>query len=91
MHTLLEEKKLNPLVALERIGKFFKNYAYLEINDGSGSNSVLIDEDLFCYIVEKYDGLSRMMQLSQTVEDRSNYISRHIYEINLRGFNMLSN
>jgi hypothetical protein len=41
--------------------------------------------------VEKYDGLSRMMELSTTTEDRSGYISRHIYELNLRGFNMLSN
>lgn len=91
MHILLEEKKLNPLIAIERISKFFTNYKYLDINDGSGSNSVLIDEDLFCYIVEKYDGLSRMMELSTTTEDRSGYISRHIYELNLRGFNMLSN
>ena len=91
MHILLEEKKLNPLIAIERISKFFTNYKYLDINYGSGSNSVLIDEDLFCYIVEKYDGLSRMMELSTTTEDRSGYISRHIYELNLRGFNMLSN
>ena len=68
MHILLEEKKLNPLIAIERISKFFTNYKYLDINDGSGSNSVLIDEDLFCYIVEKYDGLSRMMELSTTTE-----------------------
>lgn len=64
MHILLEEKKLNPLLSIDRINKFFVNYKYLEINDGSSSGSVLIDEDLFCYIVEKYDGLSRMMELS---------------------------
>ena len=87
MHILLEEKKLNPLLSVERIGKFFTNYKYLETNEGS----VLIDEDLFCYIVEKYDGLSRMMELSMTTEDRSSYISRHIYELNMRGFNMMSN
>lgn len=64
MHILLEEKKLLPLISLERIAKFLTNYKYLDINDGGNSNSVLIDEDLFCYIVEKYDGISRMMELS---------------------------
>jgi hypothetical protein len=91
MHILLEEKKLLPLISLERIGKFFSNYKYLEINDGGNSSSVLIDEDLFCYIVEKYDGISRMMELSLAANDKSSYISRHIYEINSRGLNMLSN
>jgi hypothetical protein len=52
---------------------------------------VLIDEDLFCYIVEKYDGISRMLELSQAASDRSCYISRHIYELNSRGLNMMSN
>ena len=91
MHILLEEKKLLPLISLDRIVKFLTNYKYLDINDGGNSNSVLIDEDLFCYIVEKYDGISRMMELSLAANDKSSYISRHIYEINSRGLNMLSN
>lgn len=90
MHILLEEKKLLPVIAVESIEKFFVNYKYLDIQEG-GNNSVLIDEDLFCYIVEKYDGISRMMELSQAASDRSNYISRHIYELNSRGLNMMSN
>ena len=52
---------------------------------------MLIDEDLFVYIVERCDGLSRMRELSDGVNDRSGYISRHIYELNMRGLNMLSN
>ena len=68
MHILLEEKTLNPLIAIEQFSKFFTNYKYLDFKDGSGSNSVLIDEKLFRYIVEKYDGLSRMMELSTTTE-----------------------
>ena len=91
MHILLEEKKLNPLIAIEQISKFFTNYKYLDFKDGSGSNSVLIDEKLFRYIVEKYDGLSRMMELSTTTEDRSGCISRHIIELKLRFVNVLSN
>lgn len=90
MHILLEEKKLLPVISIERIQKFFVNYKYLDIQEG-GNNSVLIDEDLFCYIVEKYDGISRMMELSQAASDRSSYISRHIYELNSRGLNMMSN
>jgi hypothetical protein len=67
------------------------NYKYIELKDGKGSGSVLIDEDLFVYIVERYDGLSRMMELSQNQTDRSGYLSRHIYELNMRGMHMLSN
>lgn len=63
MHILIEEKKLLPLISIDRVCRFFSNYKYLDIQDG-GNNSVLIDEDLFCYIVEKYDGISRMMELS---------------------------
>lgn len=43
------------------------------------------------YIVERYDGLSRMMEFVNNVEDRSTYLSRHTYEINMRGFSMASN
>ena len=47
MHILIEEKKLKPLLSIERISKFLHNYKSLDINEGSGSASVLIDEDLF--------------------------------------------
>ena len=63
----------------------------MSLNDGKGSGNVLIDEDLFVYIVEKFDGLSRMRELQEGVNDRSGYLSRHIYELNMRGLNMLSN
>ena len=52
---------------------------------------MLIDEDLFVYIVEKYDGLSRMMECITNVEERSSYMSRHTYEFDLRGLNCLAN
>ena len=52
---------------------------------------MLIDEDLFVYIVERFDGLSRMRELAEGVLDRSGYLSRHIYELNMRGLHMLSN
>ena len=52
---------------------------------------MLIDEDLFVYIVERFDGLSRMRELAEGVQDRSGYLSRHIYELNMRGLHMLSN
>ena len=90
MHILIEEKKLLPLISIDRVAKFLSNYKYLDIPDG-GNNSVLIDEDLFCYIVEKYDGISRLMELSLSASDKSNYISRHIYELKSRGLHMMSN
>jgi hypothetical protein len=58
----------------------------------TGENgSVRIDEDLFVYIVEMYDGFSRLMNLIQAVEDKSSYISRHTSEISLRGLTCMSN
>ena len=91
LHILLEEKKLQPLLSIDRIVKLLSNYKWVQLNDGSGSGSVLIDEDLFVYIVEKYDGLSRMMDFVGNVEDRSTYLQRHTYEINMRGLSMASN
>jgi hypothetical protein len=41
--------------------------------------------------VERFDGLSRMRELSDGINDRSGYLSRHIYELNMRGLHMLSN
>lgn len=52
---------------------------------------MLIDEDLFVYIVERYDGLSRLLELSEQLNDRSGYLSRHTYELNMRGLHLLSN
>jgi len=52
---------------------------------------VLIDEDLFVYIVEKYDGLSRMMEFTSNVNDRSCYLQRHTHEISMRGLDLASN
>ena len=91
LHILLEEKKLQALISIERIGKLLTNYRWVELNDGSGSQSVLIDEDLFVYIVEKYDGLSRMRDFVATVEDRSTYLQRHTHEITMRGLDLVSN
>jgi len=82
---------MKPLVNIDRVAKLLLNYKYIDLNDGKGSQSVLIDEDLFVYIVEKYDGLSRMIEQAQNIEDRSCYLSRHTYEINLRGLHCLSN
>lgn len=51
----------------------------------------MIDEDLFVYIVEKYDGFSRLVELTSQFDEKSSYLQRHVFEINLRGLNMLSN
>lgn len=91
LHILLEKRKSVPLVDVARINKLLTQYSYVSLNDGKGSGNVLIDEDLFVYIVERFDGLSRMRELSEAVNDRSGYLSRHIYELNMRGLSMLSN
>lgn len=91
MHILLDQKKAEPLVDIARVNNLLTKYTYIAGQDGKGSGSVLIDEDLFVYIVERFDGLSRMRELSEAMSDRSGYLSRHIYELNMRGLHMLSN
>ena len=91
MHILLEKKKAKPLLDIARVNKLMTTYAFVSLNDGKGSGNVLIDEDLFVYIVERFDGLSRMRELSENMSDRSGYLSRHIYELNMRGLSMMSN
>jgi hypothetical protein len=92
LHIVLEERKLSPLASVERICRLLGNYKYIQLQDGTpGNTSVLIDEDLFVYIVEKYDGISRMMEFVAGVEDKSTYLQRHIYELGMRGLNMMSN
>ena len=90
MHILLEGKRSEPLIDIARIEKLLRGYRYIETQDGQGS-TVLIDEDLFVYIVERYDGLSRLLELSEQLNDRSGYLSRHTYELNMRGLHLLSN
>ena len=51
----------------------------------------MIDEDLFIYIVERYDGFSRLVEQATAVDERAQYISRHSHELNLRGLDMLAN
>ena len=77
---------------IERISNLLGNYKYIQLNDGtSGNSAVLIDEDLFVYIVEKYDGLSRMMEFVGQIQDKGSYLQRHTYELGMRGLNMMSN
>jgi hypothetical protein len=93
MHILLDEKKSVPVISINKIAKFLKNYKYIDkegLQKGSGG-AILIDEDLFVYIVEKYDGFSRLVEQIASLEEKSSYIQRHVFEINLRGLNMLSN
>ncbi len=91
IHLLIEKVGQKQLISLKKSKELLSTYKCTELNDGSGNGQVLIDEDLFVYIVERYDGLSRMMEFVHNVEDRSTYLSRHTYEINMRGFSMASN
>lgn len=93
MHILVNEKKSIPVISINKIAKFLKNYQYIDkdnIQKGQ-TTAILIDEDLFVYIVEKYDGFSRLVELTSQFEEKSSYLQRHVFEINLRGLNMLSN
>ena len=63
MHVLIDEKKSVPVIPINKVGKFLKNYQYIDKEGiSSGSTALLIDEDLFVYIVEKYDGFSRLVE-----------------------------
>lgn len=76
MHTLIDEKKSIPVISINKIGKFLKNYSFIDkegIEKGN-SNAILIDEDLFVYIVEKYDGFSRLVELINQLEEKSSYL-----------------
>jgi hypothetical protein len=79
------------MISIARIEKFLTSYAYIDKAEAAGSTSILIDEDLFVYIVERYDGLSRMSELVENITNRSSYVSRHIYELNMRSMSLLSN
>lgn len=87
----IEDRKIQPLASIPRIVKLLSNYKYIQLNDGTSGTAVLIDEDLFVYIVEKYDGLSRMMEFVGSLEDKATYLHRHTYELGMRGLNMMSN
>jgi len=92
LHVLLEERKAQPLVSVERMSSFLRSYKCIDEESGkAGGGSLLIDEDLFVYIVERYDGFSRLLEQFNAVEERAQYISRHTHEINLRGLDMLAN
>jgi hypothetical protein len=51
----------------------------------------VIDEDLFVYIVEKYDGLSRMTDFTVNVDDRIKYLAGHSEQKDNRGLVLASN
>jgi len=78
IHILLDEKKLLPVLSISKLAKFFKNYSYL---DKGGQSTILIDEDLFVYIVEKYDGFSRLVENVTVLEEKSTYLQRHVFEL----------
>ena len=89
MHILLEEKKFVPMVSIERLVKLITNYT--KIKSEEQSDQIVIDEDLFVYIVEKYDGLSRMMEFTVNVDDRIKYLASNSESKNNRGLILASN
>lgn len=84
---MLEDRKLKPVAKISRVVSLLEGYKYLNLQDGA----VLIDEDLFVYIVEKYDGISRMMEFVSNLTDKATYLQRHTYELSMRGLCMMSN
>lgn len=90
MHILIEEKKRMPMISIERVGTFFRSYKAID-EEAAAQGTLLIDEDLFVYIVERYDGFSRLLDQFNAVEERSQYISRHTHEIGNRSMTLLSN
>lgn len=89
MHILLEEKKFVPMVSIERLVKLITNYT--KIKSEEQSDQIVIDEDLFVYIVEKYDGLSRMMEFTVNVDDRIKYLASSSESKDNRGLILASN
>ena len=77
------------MISISKLCKFLKNYSYIE-KQGS-SEGVLIDEDLFVYIVEKFDGFSRLVDEIAVLEEKCAYTQRHTFELNFRGLNLLAN
>lgn len=91
LHILLEEKKAQPLISIDRFAEFLRGYKSIDEENGKAQSALLIDEDLFVYIVERYDGFSRLLEQFNAVEERATYISRHTHEIGDRSLNLLSN
>lgn len=89
MHILLEEKKFVPMVSIERLLKLITNYT--KITAEEQSDQIVIDEDLFVYIVEKYDGLSRMIDFTVNVDDRIKYLAGLNEQKDNRGLVLASN
>lgn len=77
MHILIDEKKSLPVISISKLAKFLQNYQYIDkegIEKGTNSAAILIDEDLFVYIVEKYDGFSRLVELINQFEEKASYL-----------------
>ena len=59
LHCLRDTKKISPSVSIARLCKFLKNYDFNNVNE---QGTTLIDQDLFVYIIERYDGFSRLVE-----------------------------
>lgn len=65
------------MISIKKIGKFLKNYQYIDkegVEKGGNTSAILIDEDLFVYIVERYDGFSRLVEMVNQLEEKSSYL-----------------
>lgn len=89
MHIVIEIKKFVPMVSIERVLKLFNNF--MQMKAQNHSEQIVIDEDLFVYIVEKYDGFSLMMNFTQNIDDRIKYLKDHGEDGDNRGLMLASN
>jgi hypothetical protein len=57
-----------------------KEYNFVQT---SSNETTTIDEDLFVFIVSKFDGLSRLGSLVGNLSNNTNYAEKHSFEFNL--------
>lgn len=88
LHIIYDRNK-GKLINIELATKILKNYNFVQTS--ANEISITIDEDLFVFIVSKFDGLSRLVNLINNLYNTTSYSSRHSFEFNLWGLSLLSN
>lgn len=89
MHILYDRSKSDKSFSIETVSRILKEYNFVQTS--TNEVSITIDEDLFVFIVSKFDGLSRLVNLVGNLSNNTNYAEKHSYEFDLWGLTLLSN
>ena len=89
----VKNKNQIPSISISKISDFFEQYntSPFYSRNSSGTEEIMVNEDMFVLIVQHFDGFSVLLNKSTEFYEKIQYVSSHREQFITRGLSLLSN